>query len=244
MRSFDMSYYTCINLGVIIPLEVHISKIRDGEYYEPPEYNTIEYNNEDNSVSIGDGTSHGFIYGKFKETLQLRFILGIAYDFIDMKTIKQVKNLEKYFAITKEEFVDFILESFDISIIQIRNEYRKLLKYIQYVKKEFDTVAIEQIGIIEYPTIKLKEDLIDEKTMKEYEPYLKLTDSQVSLAAATNNFGVVLFEENVGKAWESFSWREKQVRKLLSKKTNDIDSFIERIKSKAIEDKRKKDENS
>lgn len=243
MRSFDISYYTCINLGVLIPLEVHISKIRESSYYEIPQYKTIEYNN-DNSVSITDGYSHGFIYGKFKEVLQLRFILGIVYDFIDMKTIKQIKNLKNYFAITKEEFIDFILQSFDISITQIRNEYRKLLKYIQYIKKEFDDIAIEQIGIIEYPEIKLKDDLIDEKTMKKYEPYLKLSDVHVSLSSAIKDFGVVLFDENIGKAWESFSWREIRIRKLLSKKTNDIDSFIERIKSKAIEDKRKEDDNS
>lgn len=242
MSNFDVCYYSYVDLGVLLPLKIHIGRIKNEYDYVLPKFKTIDY--DDNSILLHESISPNLFYGKFKDTLQLRFILETIYDFIDFENIKRIKITKNYFDFNKDEFVDFVFESYDISPNKIVKEYEKLLKYVEYVRYEYTKIIIKELKCDEeYPEITLEDDITGDKMMKSYEKYLQITDNQASFNVATKNFGVVLFDENKDKSWNEFSWREVFTRKLISKKNTDIDSFIERVKSKVLEVRRNTNKN-
>ena len=69
------------------------------------------------------------------------------------------------------------------------------------------------------------------ETPKEYVEYLQFTRGIIDAKACLEYVGGTIFEENIGKAYNNFSWREKEFRKLYTTAVTNIDNFAEQVKS-------------
>ncbi len=235
IQKLNVVNYTSIELGgLLLPLKIDIANIKEVELYEIPLYKTTVI--ENNTISTSDNGFPDFFYGKFREKLQICFILETIYDFIDIASMNKVGYLIKLFPNSKEQFVNNILES-NIQISAIQSIYSTILNLMELTKTQFLTNVIEILNIDKkYPEIKLKDDLSDSKTYKANKKHLELTYDFITMQSIIEYNPYPLFQENINKGSLNYSWREKELRRLYIKAKTDYDSFYELLKSKMTEE--------
>ena len=234
---YNHEVYTHINLGgLIIPLHVHISKIRDAEDYELPKYNNlIKYNHAEKTEDRTEISQ--FFYGKFRTEKQMLFICSIIHDFIDLESMEQFGYLTSIIPKDKKEFSRMIIEWDAIAIHDLSEVYQEILYYISKIKNDFTKEAIESIDLLKvYDEIPSKYDYTQTPSYKKYKGEMSLSFNMITLQSAFDHVGDVLFPENIGKAFTDYSWREKTLRRMYLKKKNDFDRFNESLQSKITDE--------
>jgi hypothetical protein len=239
---YDAEVYSHVVLGGLkVPLHIHISKIQDTEKYSVPKYNNVikfdfEKNLEDQTFD------HDFFYGKFKELLQMRFILSKIYEFIDLDSINYLGYLDAFIDFTtKESFVDRIIQDENTDIYDLQKAYQELLYYITKVKEMFLNDAIEKLEALkEYPDIPTDNDPSKTNTHKKYKQHMSIGYEMISLQCLIEHSGEILFPENKDRAATEYSWREKELRRLYMKRKTEHDNFTEAVKSAIMDEMRPK----
>lgn len=236
LEDLEICYHTTVDIGIPLPLELHISKIMPATYYMPQQYNQIKYDVVSNSLDKAYQYNSFSFHSKFKEHLQVTQILEIIYDFIDHKSISKTKCLKNIVPNSKDSFVEFILNNENIHPNTIKEIYSEILWYIEYIKNEFISKAIKILEIDkEYPEIHLKQDLSDDKLFKDNQEYLKPNVNKITLSTYIEYAGHIIFDENINRACNQYSWRETEIRRLYLKKKADEENFIEKLRSKILE---------
>jgi len=236
INKLNVVKYTSIELGgLVIPLKIDISKIREAETYMIPSYDTLDV--KPDGIYSSENGFPDFFYGKFRNELQICFILEKLHDFIDYDSMNKVKYLSKHFPKTKEHLIENILDS-SISLTDIKEIYAKLQYTMEIVKNEFMNNVIEILEISEtkYPKIELKDSMNNSKTYKAHSHLLRLNTDFITLQSFIEYDATPLFSENIGKGAIDFSWREKELRRLYIKSKTEYDSFYELLKGKMTEE--------
>lgn len=239
---YDAEIYSHVVLGGFrIPLHVHISKIQDTEKYAVPKYdNVIKYDFEDD---VEDETSdHDFFYGKFRELLQMRFIIGKLYEFIDLDTISYLGYLENIMDFSsKDSFIDRILTDGNTDMQDLQKAYQELLYYITKVKNIFLQETVEKLDALkEYPKIPTENDPTKTKVHKANKEHMCIGYEMISLKTLIDYKGEVLFPENINRAATEYSWREKELLRLYMRRDTEHDNFTESVKSAIMDEMRPK----
>lgn len=237
LDSLEICYYTTIQLNVPLPMKIHIGRVKSYTAYIIPRFDIYKYDVKTNSEDRAYVHTNTSFYSKFKEILQIRSMVGIIFDFLDVDTIEYLQI--GIIPTDKEEFISYVLNDQAISPTTLQEAYSELQHYIEKVKQDFLMKAIEILEINkEYPEIVLLDDLSDSAIYKNNKEALKPNINQITLSTFIEFAGHVIFDENKGKACNEYSWREAEIRRLYIKKKSDEDNFIEKVRSKVLEEKR------
>ena len=225
---FDIMRYSQFKVGYLIfPICIHISKILDIDYTIPTyKFSKMEIINNE----IVKSETNDLFYGKFEKELQTNYIIDLIYDFIDFNTISIVKIDSLNMSLL--EFKDYCLNSRVVTINDLVRCYDEIILQISAIKKEFMDLLIKEFDIYrKFPIIPTTPDDKKYETPKEYIEYLKYPNGIIESKAYVEYVGDILFEENIGKSVNEFSWREKEFRKLYITAVTNIDNFSEQVKS-------------
>ena len=222
----------------LIPTVIDICNIKSDNSYllnDPCIYYKVRFENKD--FYTGDEKSPQILYGKFKDLDNSYQILSILYDFIDNKTIMN-ENGETVLQIlklaTKKKFCSFFLHSGIICFDDLIKIYNELLFYVEKVKKMFIENMNECLDFNKkFPAISLKpkEGDIPKDLLKKASYVSGMADIQSVIEFG----GSIIFKENVGKAYEDWSWREQYLRKMYLDLKGRTDEYIELLKAKQLE---------
>lgn len=228
MSKYDITRYTQFKIGYLVfPACIHISKIEDSDYTLPTrKASKLEIVGNDIIRSEIDD----FFYGKFEKENQIRYIVNLIYRFIDFGLIEeqQIEVLN----INNNEFKDYCINHSSVSLEDLSKCYDEILLQIASIKKEFVDMLINDFDIYRsFPKLPSFPDDGKYETPKEYVEYLQFTRAIIDAKACLEYSGEIIFEENIGKAYNNFSWREKEFRKLYTTAVTNIDNFSEQVKS-------------
>lgn len=233
MKEFNITRYSSIEIGSLrLPICISIDKIMDDYFYEIPEYETTKRDIialEGKDVLIEDQVNSDFFYGKFKDILRISKVLKIIYSFIDNESLK-IANINALI-FSESEFISTIINTSGVTQKDILNTFYIILSFIKDIKNEFRENAIKLLELLkEFPEIPKGQDDDKYKIPKQYLEFLQYSQSMVSMKTCMDYNGDVYFHENVGKAFEDYSWREKELRKIYDTNKSKIDGFTEAVK--------------
>lgn len=237
----NQQIYSHIDLGgILIPLCVHIGKIKDSDFYEVPEMKTLKFSYKERCLDTTEQAN--FFYGKFQEFGKMWHIAEVIWEFIDYTNIERFDYLTVILPKEKDDFARMIVYSDIISQENLINAYQELLYYISVVKNAFLDEVIKELEIdVPYPEVETdtSSDHTKTKTYKKHKDKMSPSLNMINLKLVMRYEGEVLFPENIGRAAIDYSWREKEIRRLFEKKQTDFDNFIESVKSAIMDDLRK-----
>jgi hypothetical protein len=232
MNEFNIKRYTCINIGSLqLPICISIEKIKDSEElsFEYSDDKIIFYN-EGGEMQVCKDNTTDFFYGKFKKALSDIKIIEFIYKYIDFDNIKKLKL--EYMYMDFDEFYEYCMESYDVSYESLYLASNEILYHIQQIKQEFREIVIESIDFNkQFPNIPKLPDSDKYDVPEHMKEGFKYSESMVILKACFENNGKVYFKENVGKAYEDYSWREKELVLLYNTNKSKIDNYTEMVKS-------------
>ena len=235
MRQFNITRYSSIEIGsLMLPICISMDKIKDDHFYEVSEYivdkreiRTVE----GKDVLVKDDTQSltHFFYGKFKDVLRISKIIEIIYGFVDIESL-EIIGLDS-FIFSEKEFRDICLNTSGVSQKDILDNFYIILSIIKEMKDEFRKQLIEATELLqEFPKIPKNPDDDKYAVPKQYIEYLNYPSAMVHLKACIEYSGEVYFKENLGRAFDDYSWREKELRKIYDTSKSKIDGFTEAVK--------------
>lgn len=233
MKEFNITKYSSIEIGSLrLPICISIDKIMDDYFYEIPDYETVKRSIlqvEGKDVLIEDHVDSDFFYGKFRDILRISKVLKIIYSFIDNENLKIAGITPLIFS--EEEFISIVMSSSGVDQKEILNVFYIILSFISDIKNEFREKAIKMVELLkEFPEIPKGKDDDKYKIPKQFLEFVQYPQSMVSMKACLEYNGDVYFHENIGKAFEDYSWREKELRKIYDTNKSKIDGFTESVK--------------
>lgn len=232
MKEFNIKRYTCINIGSLqLPICISIEKINDLDElsFEYTDDKIIFYNEGKEMQVCKDNTSD-FFYGKFQKALSDIKMIEFIYKYIDFDNIKKLKLENMYMDF--DEFYDYCMNSYDVTYDSLYLASNEILYHIQQIKQEFRDVVTNSIEFNKkFPDIPKTEN-DDKYAVPEYmKEGFKYSESMVILKACFENNGKTYFKENIGKSYEEYSWREKELILLYNTNKSKIDNYTEMVKS-------------
>lgn len=243
LSDFNISVRSFINLNdLIFPIKIHIKDIVDDE--DDEEYYKVNFieNKDDFKYSIN--TDDEYFKEEYEATKLKKKLLKI-HKFIDFEMINydnkniaySLKLIHGYDISNFEEFVDFIYTTPGFfSPDDITKSIFEINFYIGRIKNKFIDVAKNKFDWDRnFPNLKLKSDGMIDEYHKKFMVYPELMTGLQPVSEYPMN---VWFEENIGKAFNQWSWREKELKKIYITMKSKIENFSER----AIHFNREKDE--
>lgn len=233
MKEFNITKYSSIDIGSFrLPICISIDKIMDDYFYEISEYemvkrDIIEIDGKD--VLIEDQVNSDFFYGKFRDILRISKVLKIIYSFIDNESL-EVANVNSLI-FSEKDFIHTMMNASGVTQKDILNTFYIILSFIKDIKNEFRENAIKLLELLkEFPEIPKGQDDDKYKIPKQFLEFLQYPQSMISIKTCMEYSGDVYFRENIGKAFEDYSWREKELRKIYDTNKSKIDGFTEAVK--------------
>lgn len=237
-----MSYFDRLNLRIRttvtlgqLPLPI-IVKIED-----------IKHTNEtiiDYKISFdGENVVYDNTMDFFNSTKMLLFVKKqvrklwncLDLELCDNRTIVGILDINNY-----EDFEELCLHTEFCTLDEIHNIVNEITFYEEKMKKMFANSCIELFELErEFPKINLSDDKMS-AFIGRYSEYFGYTDSMFSLQLVSEFPMNTWFQENVGKAFMDWSWRELEAKRLYLAMKNTTENFRETVKAKAMEETREK----
>lgn len=232
MKEFNIKRYSCVNIGSLqLPICISIENIMDSddlsfEYSD----DKIMFYNENGTMQVAKDNTTDFFYGKFKKQLSDIKIIEFIYKYIDFYNIKKLKLEFMYFSF--DEFYEYCMESYDVSYESLYLASNEILYHIQQIKTEFRQKVIEMIDFDKkFPEVPKSPDDDKYNVPEHMKEGFKYTETMVILKSCFDNNGKIYFKENIGKAYEEYSWREKELILLYDTNKSKIDNYTESVKA-------------
>lgn len=223
--------------SLAIPIIVDIAKIKNTSYLlnESELFYKVHFHKDE--MIVLDEESPVSLYGKFKDFNSIYKTLSTIYDFIDNETIVDNSGktiLETLKLSTKKEFCSFVINSGILSFENLIKMYNELLFYIEKVKNIF----IENVEnlldfkkVFPHISLKPRDTDIPKHLLEKVSYTYGMSDVQSIVEFGSN----IIFKENIGKAYEDWSFREVYLRKMYLDLKARTDEYIEKLKCKQME---------
>lgn len=211
---YIQSYFEFNDL--VFPLLIDIKKIK---FFQEEIYN-YKVDIEDKYIKL-DKTKNPFedIYKKYefkKNTIELLKYLDNRKMFDDKSFIEYTFGVD-----TTEKFFDILMKNgfSSTQLVKLKNQINFYISKLQF---EFiDNVKILLDTDRNFPNYALKNEIpVDIAKFMQYSEGMTVFQSVMEYPA------FVLFDENKGKAFNEFSWREVQFRAMYFSMKNKIEGFI------------------
>ena len=232
MKEFNIKKYSCVNIGSLqLPICISIENITDSddlsfEYSD----DKIMFYNENGTMQVAKDNTTDFFYGKFQKQLSDIKIIEFIYKYIDFYNIKKLKLEFMYFSF--DEFYEYCMESYDVSYESLYLASNEILYHIQQIKTEFRQKVIEMIDFDKkFPEVPKSPDDDKYNVPEHMKEGFKYTETMVILKSCFDNNGKTYFKENIGKSYEEYSWREKELILLYDTNKSKIDNYTESVKA-------------
>lgn len=233
LNDFNISVRSFINLNdLIFPIKVHIKNIVDEK--EDEEYYKVNFIENKNDFKYSIETENTLFKEEFEATSlkkKLKKIhIHIDFEMVNYNNlnISQIVNqLYGYNIIEFDEFVNFIYKTPGFFNAE---DITKAIYEINFYIGRIKNIFIEKAKNIfdwdrNFPKITLKSDSIIDDAHKKFMIYPEIMTELQPAAEYPMN---IWFEENVGKSFNQWSWREKELKKIYITMKSRIESFTER----------------
>ena len=131
-----------------------------------------------------------------------------------------------------DEFYEYCMESYDVSYESLYLASNEILYHIQQIKTEFRQKVIEMIDFDKkFPEVPKSPDDDKYNVPEHMKEGFKYTETMVILKSCFDNNGKIYFKENIGKSYEEYSWREKELILLYDTNKSKIDNYTESVKA-------------
>lgn len=227
--TFFTTYSITLN-GAKIPMICRIQDIQNGNGYERIPF----FLNDENNIDYAKDDFR--LYYQIAETEKVK----ITYfeNFLDYRTklffdeeSSELVNFLEYYGF--ENVYDFINILDDSDILRFKNQADKM---IRFCINEFTYRAKKILGCdIDLPPIITTKDKPDHIWTQICE-YLAKTKGYLETQLITEYPNNIMFEENIGKSFDNFSFREIQYKLLFLHKKESGDGAIEQYKAKKQEE--------
>lgn len=248
INSLNLSVRSFININdLFLPIIVDIKNIVDKEE-EIEYYKVVFMENKDDFKYAVDTTEN--IFEDQIKNYEIKKKLLFIHKFIDFEIIDSSNN---NVGITMNKLFDYDItngESFVNMIFSLPNFYNEedIIKavyeinfYIGRIKNKF----IEKAKQIfdwdrEFPIVRLESDNLIDPNLKKHATY---PFAMLELQCVSEYPMAIWFSENYGKAYDEWSWREKELKKMYITMKNRLESYTERIIAYSSEQKRNSSNN-
>lgn len=225
---------------LFFPIIVNISNIYDNQFPEIMEYKVDFISNKNGELKYNiDKTD--FPYKEQVEISELRNKIYYIHSFIDFSLInvynehlgdltKKVLDLN---ISNKEDFFIYIMQNDNIHEDDITRIMYEINFLIVKCKNIFVERAIKYLDfdkVLPGITLDKKSQLVDQ-----YKDYMEYPIGLMELQQVSEYPMSIWFEENIGKAYNEWSWREKQLKKMYITAKVRIENFRELVKAKQFE---------
>ena len=225
---------------LFFPIIVNISNIYDNQFPEIMEYKVDFISNKNGELKYNiDKTD--FPYKEQVEISELRNKIYYIHSFIDFSLInvynehlgdltKKVLDLNIY---NKEDFFIYVMQNDNIHEDDITRIMYEINFLIVKCKNIFVERAIKYLDfdrVLPGITLDKKSQLVDQ-----YKDYMEYPIGLMELQQVSEYPMSIWFEENIGKAYNEWSWREKQLKKMYITAKVRIENFRELVKAKQFE---------
>ena len=225
---------------LFFPIIVSISNIYDNQFPEIMEYKVDFISNKNGELKYNiDKTD--FPYKEQVEISELRNKIYYIHSFIDFSLInvynehlgdltKKVLDLN---ISNKEDFFIYIMQNDNIhedDIIRIMYEINFLIVKCKNIFVERAIKYLDFDRVLPGITLDKKSQLVDQ-----YKDYMEYPIGLMELQQVSEYPMSIWFEENIGKAYNEWSWREKQLKKMYITAKVRIENFRELVKAKQFE---------
>lgn len=225
---------------LFFPIIVNISNIYDNQFPEIMEYKVDFISNKNGELKYNiDKTD--FPYKEQVEISELRNKIYYIHSFIDFSLInvynehlgdltKKVLDLN---ISNKEDFFIYIMQNDNIHEDDITRIMYEINFLIEKCKNIFVERAIKYLDfdrVLPGITLDKKSQLVDQ-----YKDYMEYPIGLMELQQVSEYPMSIWFEENIGKAYNEWSWREKQLKKMYITAKVRIENFRELVKAKQFE---------
>jgi hypothetical protein len=190
-----------------------------------------------NDSVVYDRTSSEFHKARTIEAIEKK--LAKIWQAIDLKIAHSEHSEENILKIldihTLEDFTDLCLYTDLCTTNEIYSILEEISFYHEKLKKNFMDACIEMFELKrEFPKIKLEDDKISQYISR-YSEYYQYPESMYALQFAAEYPMTIWFNENIGKAFNEWSWREIECKRLYMAMKNNTEGFRELVKAKAME---------
>lgn len=218
--------YVTIN-DIDIPIYIHIRDIKpfDSEHVNNFKLDIIQ---DDMRVDETDSPFEGY-YKKHKQEKKIRYYL----QFIDNRPIFDGKTWLQH--MLSDNYSDDILLSMD----KLGMSYSMYIRLVNEINAYIQNIQAKCLEVIkdvidynrEFPNITLKK----ESGLKQYQEYLSYSQAMSVLQSNMEYTNSTLFEENIGKAFFDYSFREIYLKVMYISMKNKIEGFTNKAQSKQME---------
>ncbi len=225
---------------LFFPIIVNISNIYDNQFPEIMEYKVDFISNKNGELKYNiDKTD--FPYKEQVEISELRNKIYYIHSFIDFSLInvynehlgdltKKVLDLN---ISNKEDFFIYVMQNDNIHEDDITRIMYEINFLIVKCKNIFVERAIKYLDfdrVLPGITLDKKSQLVDQ-----YKDYMEYPIGLMELQQVSEYPMSIWFEENIGKSYNEWSWREKQLKKMYITAKVRIENFRELVKAKQFE---------
>ena len=225
---------------LFFPIIVNISNIYDNQFPEIMEYKVDFISNKNGELKYNiDKTD--FPYKEQVEISELRNKIYYIHSFIDFSLInvynehlgdltKKVLDLN---ISNKEDFFIYIMQNDNIH----EDDITRIMYEINFLIVKCKNIFVERaIKYLDFDRV-LPGIILDKKSqlVDQYKDYMEYPIGLMELQQVSEYPMSIWFEENIGKAYNEWSWREKQLKKMYITAKVRIENFRELVKAKQFE---------
>lgn len=237
--TFSIRSFTMLD-DLFFPIIVNISNIYDNNFPEIIEYKVNFISNKDGELKYEiDKTD--FPYKEQIELFELKNKIYFIHSFIDFSLIntnnenvsaliKKIYNLD---ITKKEDFFTYFINNSNIK----EEDITRIMYEINFLVIKCKNIFIERaIDYLDFKrqlpgiTLDKKSQLIDQ-----YKDYMEYPIGLMELQQVSEYPMSIWFEENIGKSYNEWSWREKQLKKMYITTKVRLENFRELVKAKQFE---------
>ena len=237
--TFSIRSFTQLN-DLFFPLKIDISNIYDNAFPEIIEYKVDFISNTNNELKYEVDLTD-FPYKKQVEMYNLQQKIYFIHSYIDFSLINEDNSdISELFKTkydldikNKKDFFTYITNNPNIS----ENDIARIIYEINFLIIKCKNIFIQRaIQYLEFDKV-LPPIILDKKSqfVESNKEYMEYSIGLMELQQVSEYPMSVWFEENIGKAYNQWSWREKQLKKMYITSKVKLENFKELVKAKQFE---------
>ena len=238
-KSFNIAIRSQITIAKMkLPIIIDIARIKNFQEKEFIYYD-IDLNNKKNTDIEYVVTYDSSPFKRYYDNSNIELLAKRLYKYldVDIKSESGKSIISLYGILSEDDFIFFIKNMKATYAIDIDNALTKISLLESKVQNMFLERIIELFEVTkEYPKIELSKDSTS-KIEEDHRRFMMYGAGMLEFQSISEYPMGVWFNENIGKAYTEWSWREIQAKQLYLTSKNRTEEFIELVKSKLSEPK-------